>query len=205
MMSTTKAEKKVQFQEVPDEDDASSVSSINEQVELDAIPSKPTDKQAPSSQERVLSRNEKKARKVFSKMNMKRVEGILRVAIRRGKVIFAIDAPEVYKIVGSDQYVVFGEARAQDPIWHSQAYAAQQQAAAEHQAQLNIQRSADSTGKDTGNIVVEEEQGEEGAEGLDEKDIEMVMDQANVSRNAAIRGLKKNNNDIVNAIMELTM
>ena len=40
---------------------------------------------------------------------------------------------------------------------------------------------------------------------LDEKDIEMVMDQANVSRNAAIRGLKKNNNDIVNAIMELTM
>ena len=205
-MSTTKTEKKVQFQEVPDEDDASSVSSINDQAELDATPSKfVADKSAPAPKERVISRNEKKARKVFSKMNLKPVEGITRVAIRRGKMIFAIDAPEIYKIPGTDQYVVFGEARAQDPIWHSQAFAAQQQAAAQHQAQGTIPRSSDSAGKDTSNIVVEEEQGEEDAGDLDEKDIEMVMDQANVSRNAAIRGLKKNNNDIVNAIMELTM
>ena len=56
MMSTTKTEKKVQFQEVPDEDDASSVSSISDHAELDATPSA-------SPKERVISRNEKKARK----------------------------------------------------------------------------------------------------------------------------------------------
>ena len=161
MMSTTKTEKKVQFQEVPDEDDASSVSSINDQAELDATPSKFGTGNKVPPQERVLSRNEKKARKVFSKMNLKPVEGILRVAMRRGKIIFAIDAPEVYKIAGTDQYVVFGEARAQDPVWHNQALAAQQEAAAQHQTQGTTPRLSDSAGKDTSNIVMEEEQGEE--------------------------------------------
>ena len=33
------------------------------------------------------------------------------------------------------------------------------------------------------------------------KDIELVMSQANVSRAKAVRALKNNNNDIVNAIM----
>ncbi len=36
---------------------------------------------------------------------------------------------------------------------------------------------------------------------MEEKDIELVVQQANVSRNKAIKALKKNNNDIVNAIM----
>merc|ERR1739838_699260 len=43
------------------------------------------------------------------------------------------------------------------------------------------------------------------AAGVEEKDVELVMQQANVSRNRAIKALKKNENDIVNAIMELTM
>ena len=37
------------------------------------------------------------------------------------------------------------------------------------------------------------------------KDIELVMSQANVSRSKAVKALKNNGNDIVNAIMELTM
>lgn len=47
---------------------------------------------------------------------------------------------------------------------------------------------------------------EEGTEAVDEtgveaKDIELVMSQANCGRAAAVRALKKNNGDIVNAIM----
>ncbi|VDI25662.1 Hypothetical predicted protein [Mytilus galloprovincialis] len=41
--------------------------------------------------------------------------------------------------------------------------------------------------------------------GVEAKDIELVMSQANVSRTKAVKALKNNNNDIVNAIMELTM
>lgn len=37
--------------------------------------------------------------------------------------------------------------------------------------------------------------------GLEQRDIELVMAQANVSRAKAIRALKLNKNDIVNAIM----
>ena len=37
--------------------------------------------------------------------------------------------------------------------------------------------------------------------GIEEKDIELVMSQANVSRNKAIKALKKADGDLVNAIM----
>ena len=52
--------------------------------------------------------------------------------------------------------------------------------------------------------VVEEEE-EISAEGVEEKDIELVMQQAGVTKTKAIKALKNNGNDIVNAIMELTM
>ena len=38
-------------------------------------------------------------------------------------------------------------------------------------------------------------------EGVEDKDIELVMSQANVSRSKAVKALKNNSNDIVNAIM----
>nr|XP_022909576.1 nascent polypeptide-associated complex subunit alpha-like [Onthophagus taurus] len=40
---------------------------------------------------------------------------------------------------------------------------------------------------------------------VEDKDIELVMTQANVSCPKAVKALKNNQNDIVNAIMELTM
>ena len=40
---------------------------------------------------------------------------------------------------------------------------------------------------------------------LDSKDIELVVQQAGVSRSKAIQALRNNDKDIVNAIMELTM
>ena len=46
---------------------------------------------------------------------------------------------------------------------------------------------------------------EEHVDGLDEKDIELVISQTMAERSKAIQALKNNNNDIVNAIMELSM
>ena len=51
--------------------------------------------------------------------------------------------------------------------------------------------------------IAEEE--EVDASGVEEKDVELVMSQANVSKAKAVKALKNNDNDIVNAIMELTM
>jgi nascent polypeptide-associated complex subunit alpha len=52
----------------------------------------------------------------------------------------------------------------------------------------------------------DDDDGEEvDAEGLEDKDIELVMTQASVSRNKAIKALKENDNDIVNSIMALSI
>jgi nascent polypeptide-associated complex subunit alpha len=53
----------------------------------------------------------------------------------------------------------------------------------------------------------EEDDGDDAIDttGLEEKDIELVIQQANVSRKKAVKALKENSNDIVNAIMALTM
>jgi len=40
--------------------------------------------------------------------------------------------------------------------------------------------------------------------GVDKKDVEIVCEQLNVSKQTAIDALLRNNNDIVNTIMELT-
>jgi len=57
----------------------------------------------------------------------------------------------------------------------------------------------------TSTIQEEDTDEEVDASGVEEKDIELVMSQANVSRAKAIKALKKTENDIVNAIMDLTM
>ena len=52
----------------------------------------------------------------------------------------------------------------------------------------------------------EDDDGEEvDATGIEDKDIELVMNQANVSRKKAIKALKENDNDIVNSIMALSI
>lgn len=50
-------------------------------------------------------------------------------------------------------------------------------------------------------IQEESEEEEIDASGVEEKDIELVMSQANVSRSKAVKALTNNQNDIVNAIM----
>lgn len=143
------------------------------------------------------SKSEKKARKAMAKLNLQKISGVNRVCIRKSKtILFIISNPEVYKSPSSDMYVVFGEAK----IEHLSAQA--QMAAAEKFKQPAQTAAPPSVPK----IEEEEDDNEEvDAEGVEEKDIELVMQQAGVSKSKAIKALKNNSNDIVNAIMELTM
>ncbi|KAJ3044078.1 hypothetical protein HDV00_003182 [Rhizophlyctis rosea] len=144
------------------------------------------------------SRAEKKARKALAKLGLKAVPGITRVVIRRPKnVLFVVAQPDVYKSGTSDTYIVFGEAKIEDMNSQAQASAAQQ-----FQAQDVLQ--APENDEDVPELAEEEEEEVDDA-GVEAKDIELVMQQANVNRAKAVKALKTNNNDIVNAIMELTM
>lgn len=102
-------------------------------------------------------------------------------------MIFAIASPEVFKV--GAEYIVFGEAKMEDPGLQAQAMAAQRNAA---------QPSAPAAS-------VEIDGEDEDAEGVEEKDIKIVMEQASVTRTKAIQTLKAHKNDIVNAIMELSL
>ena len=55
-------------------------------------------------------------------------------------------------------------------------------------------------------VAADDDEGEEVDEtGVESKDVELVMTQANVSRAKAVKALKASGGDIVSAIMELTM
>lgn len=145
------------------------------------------------------SRGEKKARKIMSKMGLKPVQGVNRVTIRKAKnILFVISNPDVYKNPHSDTYIVFGEAKIEDLSQQAQVAAAEKFKAPETSGQPD-------TAAATVAPIAEEEEEDIDETGVVEKDIDIVMSQANVTRTKAIRALKNNNHDIVNAIMELTL
>lgn len=146
------------------------------------------------------SRGEKKARKIMSKLGLKPVQGVNRVTIRKSKnILFVINKPDVYKNPVSDTYIVFGEAKIEDLSQQAQVAAAEkfkevspagEGAAGNHAA-----------GKVVAPIAEESEEEEVDDSGVEDKDVDLVMSQASVSRAKAVRALKNNQNDIVNAIM----
>jgi len=132
----------------------------------------------------------------MQKLGLKPVTGIIRATIKKSKsVLFVISKPDVFKSSASDTYVIFGEAKIEDLNAAAQHAAAEQFKAAETEV---------SEVKAT-NAAVEEEDEEVDETGVDAKDIQLVMSQSGVSRSKAVAALKSNDNDIVNAIMELTM
>lgn len=177
-----------------------------------------------------LSRAERRARESLLKLGFIPVRGILRVTLRRGKSstgaagatpgsIFAITTPEVLYAPGTETYVVLGQARSEDIMASAkQALAAQQRmtaaalAAKQVAAATNNGASVHSAKKPDAAAVAAATAfaGAADAEpvdesGLDNKDIELVMTQANVSRAVAVKMLLAHNGDVVEAIMELTI
>jgi len=88
--------------------------------------------------------------------------------------------------------------------------AAEREGASEGGMQEEVQ-AAITEGKGKGKVEEEgdkeeeEEEGEVDSEGIEEKDIELVMAQANVSKRKAVKALKENDGDIVNSIMALSI
>ncbi|GET85683.1 nascent polypeptide associated complex subunit-like protein, copy 1 [Leishmania tarentolae] len=160
------------------------------------------DEEIPTLEAAEVPQNAKQSKryaKAMAKMGLKPEPNIMKVTIRKvGSLSFAMVQPEVYRFPGTNTFVIFGEAQLED------ASALAQEAAA--RAAVSGAASA-SSGAAASSAAAEEDGDDEevDAGGLDEKEINVVMSQANVSRNKAIKALKNNNGDIVNTIMELTM
>uniref|UniRef100_F6XTZ6 NAC-A/B domain-containing protein n=1 Tax=Ciona intestinalis TaxID=7719 RepID=F6XTZ6_CIOIN len=201
-LSATSKEK---IQEIVEADSATESDSDDESMpDLDENPDVPMTTTADmlgggdaSGGKSKQSRSEKKARKTLSKLGLKLVTGINRVTIRKSKnILFVINRPDIYKNPVSDTYIVFGEAKIEDLSQQAQLAAAEK----------FKNKSTTATESATAVNAVQEESDEEVDESeVETKDVELVMQQASVSRSKAVKALKNNGNDIVNAIMELTM
>lgn len=110
--------------------------------------------------------------------------------------MFVISKPDVFKSPASDTYVIFGEAKIEDLSSQIQSQAAEQFKAPDLSNVISKGESSSAT------VVQDDEEVDE--EGVEPKDIELVMTQAGVSRPRAVKALKATDGDIVSAIMELT-
>jgi len=167
----------------------------------------------------ITNRNEKKARKMMTRLGMRPVSNIARVTLKAGggRGYFFIDRPDVFSSVGGkvDTYVIFGEAKQGGGLGggggNAAAAAAQAQAAmAQAQAQQAAMGQAMPSVKEEEGIpdlAAGEAEGAAAAgdeDGVEAKDIDLVMSQASCSRAKAVAALKENDGDLVNAIMSLT-
>lgn len=115
------------------------------------------------------------------------------------QILFVISKPDVFKSPASDTFIIFGEAKIED-------LSAQAQTAAAEQFKAPDVPKPDLT-KSVNKPAIEEVGDDDDLDesGVEPKDVELVMSQAGVSRTKAVKALKTNDGDIVNAIMELTM
>ncbi|SPP79899.1 nascent polypeptide-associated complex subunit alpha [Drosophila guanche] len=154
------------------------------------------------------SRGEKKARRLLAKLDLQPVPNVNRVAMRKKKnILLFMDQPDVYKV--GETYVCFGEVKVDDIASTAAAQAAErfihndvapdqsEQEEAEAEALAMAQAAEDE--KDDPEID------EAAASELTNEDIELVQMQSNCSRKKAINALLENDNDVVNAIMALTV
>jgi len=198
----------VEVEDVVTSDDDSDVPDLDEEVDPATAAQQSEVAAAAGLQEELTSkskqsRSEKKARKAMSKLGLKQVTGVTRVCIRKSKnILFVVARPDVYKSPNSDVYIVFGEAKIEDLSGAAQAAAAES-------FKKDSTALAETAAKAQPTIAEEDEDDEDDEEidtsGVEDKDIDLVMQQANVSKKKAVTALKNNQNDIVNAIMELTM
>eukprot|EP00455_Lapot_gusevi_P016638 TRINITY_DN1862_c0_g2_i3.p1 TRINITY_DN1862_c0_g2~~TRINITY_DN1862_c0_g2_i3.p1 ORF type:complete len:194 (+),score=91.76 TRINITY_DN1862_c0_g2_i3:64-582(+) len=171
-----------------------SAEKVTQPIEDEDVPTlEAADDNEPEMDGRTGGKQGKRYAKAMAKMGLKPEPNILRVQIRKHQGLsFAISKPEVYRFPGTNTFVIFGETQLEET-----GNDAQKAAARTIIGETKTEEAAAAPAAEADD--------DEDAGSLQDKEITVVMSQANVSRGKAIRALKNNNGDIVNAIMELTM
>ena len=115
----------------------------------------------------------------------------MRASFKRDEnVCFYVQSPDVYKSKNSDIYVVFGVVRVDDM---SQNNALQFQA---EEPKEEPKKEEAAPAEPAAEEAVDET-------GLNPDDISFVMEQTQCTRAAAVKALRENDNDMINAVMAL--
>jgi len=151
----------------------------------------------------------KRYAKAMAKLGLKPEPNVMRIQIKKGRgQSIGISKPEVYRVPNTNTFVIFGEMHGEDFGAGEAARAAAAVTGSVPPAATAAKASEGATAAPAATATAtaaaaDEEEVEAGD--LGEKEIKLVMSQANVSRAKAIKALKNNKGDIVNTIMELTM
>lgn len=115
------------------------------------------------------------------------------------QVLFVIANPDVYKSPNSDCYIVFGESKIEDSNSQAQMSTAQQLGGGGGLTADQLTAPADDDDDDIPELEAPEDDGPVDETGVDPKDIDLVMTQVGCSRAKAVRVLKQNGGDLINA------
>nr|XP_018260089.1 nascent polypeptide-associated complex subunit alpha [Kwoniella dejecticola CBS 10117]OBR82247.1 nascent polypeptide-associated complex subunit alpha [Kwoniella dejecticola CBS 10117] len=170
----------------------------------------------------IQSRPERKARKALEGLGLKKIAGIQRVTLRRPKgVLMVVAQPEVYKAPGSDCYIIFGEAKLEDPTSAAQLQAQAQLAASSQAAQKAHaqggfkegvpQSLEDLMGGDDAPALEDADKPAEkpasteetGDVKISDEDVNLVVAQTGCTEEKAREALKAEKGDLINAIMRI--
>eukprot|EP01090_Pellita_catalonica_P011256 TRINITY_DN2280_c0_g1_i1.p1 TRINITY_DN2280_c0_g1~~TRINITY_DN2280_c0_g1_i1.p1 ORF type:complete len:221 (-),score=74.39 TRINITY_DN2280_c0_g1_i1:160-783(-) len=195
----TKKDEEVTIEDAGEEEDAP---PALEPVETDEI----TEAKFPTKPKKKQSKSEKKCRRAIQKLGMKPVPGIVRVTVKKQKnVLFVISDPDVFKSISSDTFVVFGEAKMDDFSSHTEDLS--KKAKTFEKVETKPEETEEAAG------TAEADKQEDAADaadsplpdGIDATNLQLVMSQTQASRAKAIEALVNSKNDVVGAIMALSM
>ncbi|CRH00920.1 nascent polypeptide associated complex alpha chain, putative [Plasmodium relictum] len=148
-----------------------------------------------------MSKGERRARKMLVKLGLKAVPNAHKVIIKKSqKMVFAVSNVEVYKIEGTDSYVIFGDAKTDD-LTNSINNFMPENLPKEPEIPVESEVNFESTEKKEEKV---KDLDEEKFDDVSMDDVELIMSQTKCSRDSAIKALRKNNNDLVQSIMELS-
>ncbi|CRG93794.1 hypothetical protein PGAL8A_00150300 [Plasmodium gallinaceum] len=148
-----------------------------------------------------MSKGERRARKMLVKLGLKAVPNVHKVIIKKSqKMVFGVSNVEVYKIEGTDSYVIFGDAKTDD-LTNSINNFMPDNLSKDPEVPIETETNFESAEKTEEKV---QDLDEEKVDDVSMDDVELIMSQTKCSRDMAIKALRKNNNDLVQSIMELS-
>lgn len=165
-----------------------------------------------------VNKAEKRARKLFAKVDLEPVPDINKVVIRRTtKMSFAVVNAQCFKVKGTNSYVVFGDAKTNDmtnPMninpgeLDIESEEANNEDPIKEEAKIEeIDEDVEETDQGVSNKMESADKKEsaiDASSAVQPKDVQLVMSQTGASEERVIKTLLKNKNDLVSTIMELS-
>ncbi len=169
---------------------------------------------------RSLTSKEQKILKRFESYTLRKLDNLTNVSFEANNEVYGVIDPIVYEIAGTDTKLVFGGiGRANDLEYIRRLIEMQMKNNPQKDEPTKTEASTDFPREVDGEI--EEMEGNKETEDnkkticneeleateefkIREEDIALLVDKEKISREKAIEVLKKNNNDVINALVELS-